>query len=116
MAPQWPRLVLISRCRYTVAVGHNIITKEELTESDSVLVYIPIIYYRAYIATCFLVTTQKVTLITSTINPSVELIQKTLVLCHHLARSSTSLVQRTGWFNDGAEMQHLWDIGSRSGR
>ena len=27
-------------------MGPNIITKEEITESDSVLVYIPIIYYR----------------------------------------------------------------------
>ena len=34
-----------SRCRYKVAVGHNIITKEETTERYSVLVYIPIIDY-----------------------------------------------------------------------
>ena len=40
---------LISRCRYTVAVGPNIITKEEITESDSVLVYTHIIDYRAHI-------------------------------------------------------------------
>ena len=48
VVPQWRKLELISRCRYTVAVGPNIITKEELTESDSVLVYIPIIDYRAH--------------------------------------------------------------------
>ena len=30
-------------------VGHNIRLKEEIIESDSVLVYIPIIYYRAHI-------------------------------------------------------------------
>ena len=49
-------LELISRSRYTVAVGHNIITKEELTERDSVLVYIPIIYYRAHIYGCWSLT------------------------------------------------------------
>ena len=37
-----------NRSRYTVAVGHHIITKEGLTGSDSVLVYIPIIDYRAH--------------------------------------------------------------------
>ena len=49
MAPQWPGLELKSRSRYTIAVDHNIITKEGLTESDSALVYIPIIDYRAHI-------------------------------------------------------------------
>ena len=49
MAPQWTRLELISRSRYTVAVGHNIITKGGLIVSDSVLVYIPIIDYRPHI-------------------------------------------------------------------
>ena len=34
--------------RYTVAVAHNIILKE-ITESDSVLVYIPIIDYSSHI-------------------------------------------------------------------
>ena len=33
---------------YTVAVRHNIIIMEEITDSDSVLIYSLIIYYRAH--------------------------------------------------------------------
>ena len=49
VAPPWPNLELKVKCRCTVVVGSNIIIKEEITESDNVLVCIPIIDYRTHI-------------------------------------------------------------------
>ena len=38
------------KCGYTVAVDHNIIIKEEISECDSVLVYISIILEHIYVS------------------------------------------------------------------
>ena len=45
--PGWPKVELISKVWV-----YNIIIKEDITECDRVLVYIPIIDYRAHICIC----------------------------------------------------------------